>query len=53
MDEALARVRQNGGKVVADKHAVPGVGWLPYCQDPEGTVFGMMEDDPKAGMSGN
>jgi len=50
LDEALAKVGQNGGKVIADKHAVPGVGWLAYCQDPEGTVFGMMQDDPKAGM---
>ena len=50
LDEALARVRQNGGKVIADKHAVPGVGWLAYCQDPEGNIIGMMQDDPKAGM---
>jgi predicted enzyme related to lactoylglutathione lyase len=53
LDEALAKVRQDGGKVIAGKHAVPGVGWLACCQDPEGNVFGMMQDDPKAGMSGS
>jgi predicted enzyme related to lactoylglutathione lyase len=28
--------------------AVPGVGWLAYCIDPEGNTFGLMERDPNA-----
>jgi predicted enzyme related to lactoylglutathione lyase len=32
------------------KMAVPGVGWLAYAKDPEGTVFGMMQEDPDAHM---
>ncbi len=50
IDEALAKVKQNGGKVVWEKDVVPGVGFLAYCADPDGTIFGMMQADPKAGM---
>ena len=50
LDESLVQVKQNGGTVVWDKAPVPGVGWLAYCQDPEGTVFGMMQADTKAGL---
>ena len=28
--------------------AVPGMGWLAYCTDPEGHVFGMMQSDTSA-----
>jgi predicted enzyme related to lactoylglutathione lyase len=27
---------------------IPGVGWLAYCKDTEGNVFGIMQDDPQA-----
>jgi predicted enzyme related to lactoylglutathione lyase len=33
----------NGGLM-----AIPGVGWLLYCKDSEGNVFGMMQPDPQA-----
>jgi hypothetical protein len=36
------------GKVALPKIAVPGVGWLAYCQDPEGNMFGMMQNDTSA-----
>lgn len=49
VDEVTARVEEHGGKVVHPKHPVPGVGWLAYCEDTEGTVFGVMERDPDAG----
>ena len=48
VDEAVAQVEANGGKVIRPKSAVPGVGWLAYCQDTEGNGFGLMEDDPEA-----
>ena len=41
-------VRDAGGKVLQDKHAVPGVGWFAYCRDTEGNVFGIFKDDPQA-----
>ncbi len=48
VDEAVAKVEANGGKVIRPKSAVPGVGWLAYCQDSEGNNFGIMQDDPAA-----
>jgi hypothetical protein len=30
--------------------AIPGVGWLAYCRDTEGTVFGTMEPDDSAAL---
>ena len=48
VDEAVAAVEANGGKVLRPKLALPGVGWLAYCVDTEGTTFGLMEDDPNA-----
>ena len=35
-------------RVVLPKIAVPGVGWVAYCADTEGNVFGMLQDDPNA-----
>ncbi len=48
LDEAVARVQANGGKILEAKMAVPGVGWLAYAQDTEGNNFGMMQADPAA-----
>jgi len=28
--------------------AIPGVGWLAYCTDPEGNTFGIMQADTAA-----
>ena len=28
--------------------AVPGVGWLAYCRDTEGILFGLLEPDESA-----
>jgi predicted enzyme related to lactoylglutathione lyase len=30
------------------KMAIAGVGWLAYCTDTEGNVFGLMQNDPSA-----
>jgi predicted enzyme related to lactoylglutathione lyase len=48
VDEYVEKVVANGGTVVMPKHAIPGVGYLAYCADTEGTVFGLMADDPSA-----
>ena len=48
LDQYVASVQAKGGTVVAPKMAVPGVGWLAYCQDTEGNTFGMMQNDPGA-----
>lgn len=48
LDEYVEMVEAHGGKVIRPKSAVPGVGWLAYCQDTEGNRFGLMQDDPTA-----
>ena len=48
LDDALKTVDANGGQCVVPKMAVPGVGWLAYCKDTEGHIFGMIQNDPKA-----
>ena len=48
VDDAMKAVESAGGKVTVPKMAIPGVGWLAYCVDPEGNQFGMMQNDPAA-----
>jgi uncharacterized protein len=48
LDDSVAAVLANGGSMAVPKMAVPGIGWLAYCKDPEGTIFGMMQNDPSA-----
>lgn len=48
VDEAARRVAEAGGAIVVEKMAVRGVGWLIYCTDPGGVLFGCMEDDESA-----
>ena len=48
VDDFVAKIEANGGKILRPKSAVPGVGWLAYCQDTEGNTFGIMQSDPTA-----
>lgn len=48
VDEYAAQATKLGGKVCVPKMAIPGVGWLTYCNDTEGNIFGMMQNDPNA-----
>ena len=48
VDEVSEKVTNHGGQLVVSKMPVPGVGWLAYCKDTEGNVFGVMQDDPSA-----
>jgi hypothetical protein len=38
----------SGGQVVLPKMPIPGMGWLVYCKDTEGNIFGMMQADANA-----
>jgi len=40
LEDTLARVGAAGGRVVSDIHAIPS-GRFAYCQDPDGTRFGL------------
>lgn len=48
IDESVQKTVAAGGTVVVPKMPIPGVGWLLYCKDTEGNIFGMMQSDPKA-----
>ena len=48
VDDSIATVASNGGTVVLPKMTVPGVGWLVYCKDTEGNIFGMLQADTNA-----
>lgn len=48
LDEAMARAEAAGGTLALPRMAIPGVGWLAYWKDPEGNLFGMMQEDPRA-----
>ena len=48
LDESIATVTANEGTIALPKMAIPGVGWLAYCKDTEGNIFGMMQADEKA-----
>ena len=48
LDEYIDKVVAAGGKVVAPRITVPGVGYMCSVMDPEGNVFGLMESDANA-----
>ena len=48
LDEYTEKTISAGGKVVAPRITVPGVGYMAYVMDPEGNVFGLMESDENA-----
>jgi predicted enzyme related to lactoylglutathione lyase len=48
VDASLKTALDNGAQIALPKMAIPGVGWLVYCKDTEGNIFGMMQNDPSA-----
>jgi predicted enzyme related to lactoylglutathione lyase len=48
VDDHTRKADAAGGIVVVPKMPIPGVGWLAYCKDTEGNIFGLMHADPKA-----
>lgn len=48
VDEYSSKVLEFGGKVVVPKMPIPGVGYLAYCQDTEGNIFGITQFDNTA-----
>lgn len=52
VDDYVARVTAAGGELAMPKMAIPGVGYLAYCKDPEGNLFGLHQSDATAGTAG-
>lgn len=48
IDEYTAKAIGAGGTIAVPKMAVPGIGWLAYCKDPDGNIFGLMQSDQEA-----
>jgi uncharacterized protein len=48
VDICARKITEAGGRVVAPKIAIPGSGYVQYCEDPEGNAFGIMEYDESA-----
>ena len=48
VDEFTGKIVTAGGEVVMPKSPVPGVGYMAYCKDTEGNIFGIMQEDPSA-----
>jgi predicted enzyme related to lactoylglutathione lyase len=46
VEKAVATIEAKGGKNVVPKMPIPTVGYVAYCSDPEGNVFGVYQADP-------
>jgi uncharacterized protein len=48
VDEYSSKVEKLGGKVIAPKRAVPGMGYFVLCSDTENNAFAIWETNEKA-----
>jgi predicted enzyme related to lactoylglutathione lyase len=44
-DGYVARVKEQGGRVVMEKTLIPGVGWFVACVDTEGNYFNLLQPE--------
>lgn len=45
VDESVKRIEEAGGRVTLPKRVIPGIGYIAYCTDTEGNVFGILQPD--------
>jgi predicted enzyme related to lactoylglutathione lyase len=48
LDSTIEQVVKHAGNVVVEKYAVKGLGWVSYCKDTEGNIFGLLQADETA-----
>ena len=48
LDEYVDKALAAGGTLALPRMPIKGVGWLAYCKDTEGNIFGIMEADQNA-----
>jgi uncharacterized protein len=48
VDRFTKKIQDKGGKILMPKMPIPGVGWFATCQDTEGNIFGIIEQNKKA-----
>jgi hypothetical protein len=47
-EDAVKKIKAAGGEILGPKMTVPSVGYMTYCRDTEGNIFGIMQNDPKS-----
>jgi predicted enzyme related to lactoylglutathione lyase len=50
IDKAVKAVEKAGGMLMRPKMEIPNMGWVAYCVDTEGNVFGIHQAAPGAKM---
>jgi predicted enzyme related to lactoylglutathione lyase len=45
IDDYIEMIKRNKGEIIVPKTSIPGVGWTAQFKDPEGNIFGLMEED--------
>lgn len=50
IEDAVEKIKKNGGKVTTEIMDIPKVGRMVYAQDPDMNKFGAMEPDPNPEM---
>jgi predicted enzyme related to lactoylglutathione lyase len=48
VDVLAGKAAASGGQIVVPRMTIPGVGYLVYCKDTEGNIFGIMQADAGA-----
>jgi hypothetical protein len=48
LNKSVDHVIRSGGSIAFPRMPVQGIGWLAYCKDTEGNIFGMMQEDKNA-----
>ena len=48
IDSFIEKIKQHGGEIVVEKHAIPGIGYNAYAKDVSGTLFGVHQEDSQA-----
>ena len=43
IDTTIDKITNAGGTIEIVKNQIPGVGWLAYCKDPDGNLFGVVQ----------
>ncbi len=48
LEATMATLAEAGAECALPKMAIPRVGWLAYYKDPDGHMFGILQNDPEA-----
>ena len=48
VDKFSNLIQNKDGKMLMPKTAIPGLGWFSACQDVEGNIFGITEENKMA-----